>query len=70
MPSLGPGVEILANGGEGEDQCLGVQQAGAGARIRSAVARLSHRSRSRSRSTPVKLRNSATSKKKIFCNIL
>ena len=68
MPSLGPGVEILANGGEGEDQCLGVQQAGAGARIRSAVARLSHRSRSRS--TPVKLRNSATRKKKIFCNIL
>ena len=66
MPSLGPGVEILAKGGDPGDQCLGVQQAGAGARIRSAVARLSHRSRS----TPVKLRNSATSKKKIFCNIL
>ena len=66
MPSLGPGVEILANGGDPGDNCLGGQQAGAGARIRSAVARLSHRSRS----TPVKLRNSATSKKKIFCNIL
>ena len=66
MSSLGPGVEILAKGGDPGDQCLGVQGAGAGARIRSAVARLSHRSRS----TPVKLRNSAARKKKIFCNIL